>query len=45
MAQNTLSSNKFFFNWTRGLKDMSQKADFESDLMLAHSCHKLKKIG
>ena len=45
MAQNALSSNKKFFNWTRDLKDMSQKAYFESDLTLPHSCHIMKIVG
>ena len=45
MAQNTLSSNKKFFNWTSGLKDMSKKAYFESDLTLPHSCHIMKIVG
>ena len=45
MAQNALSSNKKKFNWTRDLKDMSQKAYFESDLMIPHSCHIMKKVG
>ena len=45
MAQNTLSRNKKFFYWTRGIKDMSQKAYFESDLTLPHSCHIMKKVG
>ena len=45
MTQNILARHKKFFDWTRGLRDMSQKADFESDLMLAHSCHILQKVG
>ena len=45
MVQNTLPGNKKFFNWTRGLEDMSQKAYFESDLMIPHSCHIMKIFG
>ena len=45
MAQNLLSRHKKFFNWTRGLRDMSQKAYFESDLTLPHSCHVMKIVG
>ena len=45
MAQNALSSNKKNFNWTRDLKDMSQKAYFESDLTLPQSCHIMKIVG
>ena len=45
MAQNLLSRHKNFFNQTRGLRDMSQKADFESDLTLPQSCHIMKKVG
>ena len=45
MTQNTLASHKKFFNWSRGLRNMSQKADFESDLTLPHSCHIMKKVG
>ena len=29
----------------RGLKNMSQKADFEREHTRAHSCHILKKVG
>ncbi len=45
MTQNTLASHKKFFNWSRGLRNMSQKADLESDLTLPHSCHIMKKVG
>ena len=45
MAQNVLSRHKKIFNWSRGLEDMSQKADFESEHMVAHSCHIMKKVG
>ena len=45
MAQNIVSRHKIYFNWSRGLRNMSQKADFESDLTLPHSCHIMKKVG
>ena len=36
---------RIFFNWSSGLENMSQKADFERRLTLAHSCHIVKKVG
>ena len=45
MVQNTLPSNKKKINWTRGLKDISQKVYFERDLTLPHSCHVMKIVG
>ena len=45
MVQNTLPSNKKKFNWTRGLKDMSQKPHFESGLTLAHKIYFITKSG
>ena len=32
------SSHKIFIDWPSGLKDASQKADFERDHMIPHSC-------
>ena len=45
MTQNILARHKKFFDWARGLRNMSQKADFESDLTLPHSCLILIKVG
>ena len=45
MTQNILARHKKNFDWARGLRNMSQKADFESDLTLPHSCHIMKKVG
>ena len=45
MTQNILARHKKIFDWARGLRNMSQKADFESDLTLPHSCHIMKKVG
>ena len=36
--KNVLSPFKDFQNWSRGRKDTSQKADFERDHMIPHSC-------
>ena len=45
MGQNICCPCKDFFNWSSGLENMSQKADFERGLTLAHSCHIMKKGG
>ena len=45
MAQNIVSGNKKSFNFFRGLKVMSQKADFESDYTLLHPCYINKKVA
>ena len=45
MTQNTLASHKKFFNWSRGLRNMSQNADFERERIVAHSCHIMEKVG
>ena len=45
MTQNVVDTYKKIFNLSRGLKDMSQKADFEREHMVAHSCHILKKVA
>ena len=45
MAQNVSSRHRKFFNWSRGLEDIRQKADFESEHTLAHSCCIMKKVG
>ena len=37
MAKNVSSSSKDIENWSRGLKDTSQKANFERDYMKLHS--------
>ena len=34
----------FLFDCFSGLKDMSQKADFESDYTLLHTCYMNKKV-
>ena len=44
MAQNIVSRHKIYFNWSRGLRNMSQKADFERERMEADSCHILKRV-
>ena len=45
MAQNLLSRNKNFFNWSRGLRNMNQNTDFERERIVAHSCHIMGKVG
>ena len=45
MAQNILSSHKTFFDWPRGLKDTSQKADLERDYTKLHTCYINRKGG
>ena len=45
MAQNILSSHKTFFDWPRGLKDTSQKADLERDYTKLHKIYFMKKGG
>ena len=45
MAQNVPFSNKNFQNYSRGLQDMSQKADFERESTLVHPYHINKKVG
>ena len=45
MAENIFASHKKNFNWSKGLRNMSQKADFEREHMVAHSCHIIKKVG
>ena len=45
MAQNLLSRNKKNFNWSRGLRNMNQNADFERERIVAHSCHIMEKVG
>ena len=45
MIQNVWSSHKKNFNWSRGLKDMSQKGNYEREHTLAHSCYIMKKVG
>ena len=44
MAQNVPFSNKNFQNYSRGLQDTSQKADFERDPILPHPCYINKKV-
>ena len=45
MAQNMLSSHKIFIDLPSGLKDTSERADFERDyLKLPETCLK-KKVG
>ena len=36
---------RIFFNWSSDLENMSQKADFERERMVAHSCHIMKNVG
>ena len=45
LAKNIISSHRNFFNLPRGLKDISQKADFEREHTRAHSCHIMKKVA
>ena len=45
MAQNILSRYRNFFDWDRGLRNMSQKANFERERMVAHSSHIMEKFG
>ena len=45
MAQNVVSGNKKYFNLSMGLKVMSQKANFESDYTLLHTCYMSKKVA
>ena len=42
--KNVLASHKKIFNWSRGLEDMSQKADFERGRTVAHSCTMLRIV-
>ena len=44
LAPNVHSSYKNFFDYFSGLKDMSQKADFEREPMEAHSCYIQRKV-
>ena len=39
MAQNVVCTNKNFQNYSRGLQDTSQKADFERESTLVHPNH------
>ena len=43
--KNISSSCNGIENWSRGLKDTSQKADFERDHIVPHSCHIMMKVG
>ena len=46
MWQKNISSRcKGIANWSRNLKDTTQKADFERDYMKLHSCHINSKVG
>ena len=46
MAQNVPITNKNVQNYSRGLQDTSQKADFERDSTLPHPKHiHKKKLG
>ena len=45
MAKNVSSSCKEIENWSRGLKDTSQKADLERDYTKLHKIYFMKKGG
>ena len=43
--KNISSSYNGIENWCRGLKDTSQKPDFERDYTKLHPCHIKTKVG
>ena len=45
MAQNVVCTNKNFQNYSRGLQDTSQKADFERESTLVHPYHINEKVA
>ena len=45
MAWNIASCYTDTDNLAKSVKDMGQKADFEREHMVAHSCHIMKKVG
>ena len=45
LGQNVSSTCNNYQNWFMGLKDMSQKANFEREPMEAHSCYIKRKVA